>query len=245
MKLSITGDMNSTWHLLLIILVGMWLVSASGGASSADIELAKAELKKRNYEAAYKELEPLAKAGNAEAQTLVGVLFARGLYVKRHDRVAFQWHQKAAAQNYPEALYYLSEWHSDSLVGQQDYGKASQYRKKSAELGYPPAQYAMGNAHLQGVFATKDPSEAAKWYERSAKQGHAPAQMQLANLYGAGLGVKKDESVAFQWISRAAATNYVPALKAMVRIYNEGLLGQQKSTTLAEQWLNKLNTLKR
>jgi len=245
MEFSFTTYKTRSRHILSAAIFGLCLGSVSGGSFSADIGLARAELKKRNYEAAYKQLVPLADAGNAEAQTLIGVFFARGLYVDRDDHIAFRWHQKAAAQDYPEALYYLSEWHSDSLVGQQDRRKAMQYRRKSAQLGYARAQYAMGNAHLQGILAAKDPSEAVSWYERSAKQGHAPAQMQLANLYSAGIGVKKDESAAFQWISRAAATNYKPAMDVMVRIYKEGLLSQEKSPTLAEEWRKKIENLHR
>ncbi|WP_413865387.1 tetratricopeptide repeat protein [Tateyamaria sp.] len=55
------------------------------------------------YTAAYDALWPAARSGNAEAEELIGVLYALGLGVERDDERAFEWYLRASLKGHPGA----------------------------------------------------------------------------------------------------------------------------------------------
>ena len=55
------------------------------------------------FSEAYQTLLPAAQAGNADAEELVGVLYAMGLGVARDDERAFDWYLRASLKGHPGA----------------------------------------------------------------------------------------------------------------------------------------------
>jgi len=55
------------------------------------------------YKAAYEALWPAARSGNAEAEELIGVMYAMGLGVEKDDRRAFEWYLRSAMKGHPGA----------------------------------------------------------------------------------------------------------------------------------------------
>ena len=70
---------------------------------SADLEIARDLMDAGSFEAAYKELWPAARSGNAEAEELIGVMYAMGLGVSKDDRRAFEWYLRSAMKGHPGA----------------------------------------------------------------------------------------------------------------------------------------------
>ncbi|MGI9426188.1 MAG: tetratricopeptide repeat protein [Hyphomicrobiaceae bacterium] len=72
---------------------------------SANISLRKArDLMERNkFKEAKDALWPLARSGNADAEELIGVLYAMGLGVPRDDVRAFEWYLRASMKGHPGA----------------------------------------------------------------------------------------------------------------------------------------------
>ena len=68
-----------------------------------------------DYQTTFKFLLPLAEQGNAEAQLMLGVMYARGIGVKQDDFEAVKWYRQAAEQGDADAqailgfLYLLGE----------------------------------------------------------------------------------------------------------------------------------------
>lgn len=56
-----------------------------------------------NFEQAMKEFIPAAKTGNADAEELIGVLYAMGLGVERDDVRAFEWYMRASLKGHAGA----------------------------------------------------------------------------------------------------------------------------------------------
>ncbi|WP_112111440.1 tetratricopeptide repeat protein [Haemophilus influenzae] len=56
-----------------------------------------------DYQTTFKFLLPLAEQGNAEAQLMLGVMYARGIGVKQDDFEAVKWYRQAAEQGYANA----------------------------------------------------------------------------------------------------------------------------------------------
>ncbi len=69
----------------------------------ADLETARDLMDAGDYQAAYRELWPAARSGNAEAEELIGVMYAMGLGVERDDRRAFEWYLRSAMKGHPGA----------------------------------------------------------------------------------------------------------------------------------------------
>lgn len=69
----------------------------------ADIEAARDLMEAGEFEAARKALAPAARSGNADAEELIGVMYAMGLGVPRDDMRAFDWYLRASMKGHPGA----------------------------------------------------------------------------------------------------------------------------------------------
>lgn len=84
-------------HVIVFILV-MFSQSAF-----AEIEAARDLMDKGKFAEARKELWPAARSGNADAEELIGVMYAMGLGVERDDRRAFEWYLRSSMKGHPGA----------------------------------------------------------------------------------------------------------------------------------------------
>ncbi len=69
----------------------------------AEIETARDFMDQGRYTDAMQELLPAARSGNAEAEELIGVMYASGLGVERDDIRAFEWYLRASLKGHPGA----------------------------------------------------------------------------------------------------------------------------------------------
>jgi TPR repeat protein len=72
-------------------------------ATFAEIENARDLMEASKFEEAMQELLPAARSGNAEAEELIGIMYAMGLGVKRDDVRAFEWYLRSALKGHPGA----------------------------------------------------------------------------------------------------------------------------------------------
>ena len=69
----------------------------------ADLEKARDLMEANQFKQAMKELIPAARSGNAEAEELIGVMYAMGLGVERDEIRAFDWYLRSAMKGHPGA----------------------------------------------------------------------------------------------------------------------------------------------
>lgn len=69
----------------------------------AEIETARDLMDAKDYAGAMRELMPAAISGNAEAEELIGVMYALGLGVARDDVRAFEWYLRASMKGHAGA----------------------------------------------------------------------------------------------------------------------------------------------
>jgi len=84
-------------------LAALALCLAFASPALAEIETARDLMDAGDYPAAMNELIPAANAGNAEAEELIGVMYASGLGVARDDVRAFEWYLRAAMKGHAGA----------------------------------------------------------------------------------------------------------------------------------------------
>lgn len=72
-------------------------------SASADVEKGRQLMEQSRFQEAMTEFLPAAQAGNADAEELIGVMYAMGLGVERDDRRAFEWYLRASMKAHPGA----------------------------------------------------------------------------------------------------------------------------------------------
>lgn len=87
-------------NLFAIIFVILNLISP---LLQADIESARDLMENGEFNAAMSALEPAARSGNADAEELIGVMYAMGLGVERDDIRAFEWYMRASLKGHAGA----------------------------------------------------------------------------------------------------------------------------------------------
>ena len=69
----------------------------------ADLEEARDLMEAGQFEGAREALWPAARSGNAEAEELIGVMYALGLGVEKDDQRAFEWYLRSSLKGHPGA----------------------------------------------------------------------------------------------------------------------------------------------
>ena len=69
----------------------------------ADIEEARDAMEADQFDKAMQMLRPAANAGNADAEELIGIMYAMGLGVTQDDRRAFEWYLRSAMKGHAGA----------------------------------------------------------------------------------------------------------------------------------------------
>jgi TPR repeat protein len=162
-----------------------------------------------NYGMALNELIPAAKAGNADAQQLLGHMYYMGQGVPQDFKQALNWHRKAAVQGKHESEYVIGTMYYSGKGVEQDYKGAMQWLQKAASGGHADAQYMLGAMYFTGKGVPQDYQQSVAWFRRAAEQSQSEAQrlLGLMHLHGVG-GVPKDNVIAYMlWNLSAAAGN--------------------------------------
>ena len=132
----------------------MVMAAFAGSAPAADFESGLAAFQSRDYTATLEQWRSCADEGKAACQYGLGVLHADGLGVPRDLAVAISWYERAAEQDYPDALMKLGFLYAvgrDDLV--QDPVRAWAWFARAAAVG---VQQAAAHRDRVGELLTAD-----------------------------------------------------------------------------------------
>ena len=90
--------MKYTFHAVILALFG-----ALSSPALADLEVARDLMEENRFEEALTELWPAARSGNAEAEELIGIMYALGLGVEQDYQRAFDWYLRSSMKGHPGA----------------------------------------------------------------------------------------------------------------------------------------------
>ena len=94
---------------ILHTLIALSLATLTGcGSSNLMLERGENSYQKQDYRQAFLRLEPVAKAGNKEAQYALGYMYYNGQGVVEDQQQAYKWLQLAAEQGHVDAIKALS-----------------------------------------------------------------------------------------------------------------------------------------
>ena len=107
---------------------------------SAEIEHARDLMEANKFGAAYHELWPAARSGNADAEELIGIMYAMGLGVEQDYQRAFDWYLRSAMKGHPGAQSGVG-WYYELGLGmpEKDLVRAYMWYVLSAIGGDPDA----------------------------------------------------------------------------------------------------------
>lgn len=186
--------------------------------ASADFAAGQAAYDAGDYETALADWRPLAEAGDAEAQYLLGVCYRDGRGVPQDTAEAVVWYRRAAEQGHDVGQARLGIAYLYGTGVRRNLSEAARWLQLAAEQNVPVAQSCLGMMYLYARGAPRDVPEAVAWYRKAAEQGELEAQWQLGNLYGRGLTLPRDDVEAYVWMSIAASRGVKPAQRAQVKI---------------------------
>lgn len=154
-------------------------------------------LRKGDYDAAARELKPLAERGDPEAQYRVGLMYEFGKGFPGSKSEAVRWIRKAADQNHASAQLELGILYTNGEGVAKDDAQAVSWFRKAATQGNATAQYNLGLMYAKGAGVNADVPQAIAWFQKAAAQGMAQAQFKVGVAYEFGEGVAKDDVLAY------------------------------------------------
>jgi TPR repeat protein len=154
----------------------------------------------KRYADAFKELAPLAKQGDAQAEVLVGKLYLMGYGTSKDPQQANKLFRAAAQQGNADAQFFLG---APNVLHHQSIAEGMNWLELSAEQGNQDAQLLLGHTYLQGIqgAVTRDPVQADKWLTLAARNNLPFYQFQLegAERQISAADIAKGKILAAAW----------------------------------------------
>ena len=142
-------------------------LTATIGLATAPFEKAQAAYRQGDLAAAERLARPLAKEGDARAQSLLGLIHLRRRGGPQEDAEAVAWLRRAAEQGDASAQFGLGVMSEEGRGLPKDPAEAVRWYRLAAERGHAPAQYNLGLWYSQGGESHDDVS-AHMWLNLAA-----------------------------------------------------------------------------
>ena len=168
-----------------------------------------------DYAAALGELTPLAESGSADAQYVLGGMYALGQGVGRNLDAARQWYRLAADQGHLVAIHSLGVMRYFGNGVRQDYEVAGVWFQKAAEGGHAQSQVNLATMYMLGQGVWRDAGLARHWFRQAAEQDDPLAQFNLGMLYELGEGTERSPGKAVYWYRRSASQGFEGATERL------------------------------
>lgn len=222
------------------------------------------------WDALFKEHLENAKAGKADAQYELGIMYLKGQGVEQDRDKAVKWLQAAAASGYPLA--------DGKLTRIEEQEAKFKELKDSADGGDLEAQYEVAMMYLKGRGVQTDEKAGLRYLQKAADKGDAKAitrlgiisykgevgkpdykkaltllssvsaksvlaQYYLGEMYADGAGVDKDYATAIDWYKKAAAGGFNRASGKIINLEEEQKTEQRRKLNAAREQAQRARAL--
>ena len=205
--------------------------AADAGHSGAMFNLSRlldrgAESVAENKEKARFLLRASAEAGFAPAQLRLG-LTTEPDPKARTDKAKYAeargWLERAAAQEYPDALLALVRYYDEGLgEAPLDANKAAALCFRAAKAGSVVAMNEMAVRYQKGAGVPQDNVAAIGWLTYAAQHDLPTAHVNLGACYENGIGIRQNFDQAGRHYAAAARANFAPGEFLLGRMIEEG-----------------------
>ena len=163
-------NLTATLCLTLTLFLG-----SIGVSESADFQKGYSAYQSGDYATALREWTPLAKQGDAKAQSNLGLMYSYGQGVPQDYKTAVKWWKLAAKQGDASAQTSLGAGYAKGNGVLQDYKTAVKWYRLAAEQGNTDAQNNLGGMYERGRGVIKDFLYGHMWWNIAASSGHKNA----------------------------------------------------------------------
>jgi hypothetical protein len=125
---------------------GAALALLASSAHAGPWEDGYADYQRKDYAGAVAKWRGVAESGSAEAQSLMGIMYAFGQGVPQDYPQAIKWLRLAAAQGEPKAMFKLGTMHAYGQGFTRDHQRAVMWFYMAAEGGNPKARAEMAKS---------------------------------------------------------------------------------------------------
>ncbi len=157
--------------LLLLLLLG-----CTASVCADDFDRGMAALDQGDLARAFELWQPLARAGDPNAQFGLGVMYYEGIVVPRNYEEANYWFLLAAEQGFAPAQYNLGNAYRHGTGVAPDPQRAIHWWERAAEQDFGPALYNLATTYALGEDVPRDRARALDYYRRAAATGHPVAR---------------------------------------------------------------------
>ena len=181
-------------------------------------------------------LTQLANSGCAEAQLRLGLVYKKDSFTAIDENKAFEYIQKAAAQELPRAIAELGILHQLGIGCSIDYPKAFTLYEKAYELGDGMGAYSIGYNYFKGLGSVEQSyAQAIEWFTKS-DYPMAKHWLAICNYFGYGMAVNKD--AAYKLLQANTGIVNSPTLLAHLEASKneaKGVLADYKGMDVAQE----------
>jgi len=151
-----------------------------------------------------KKIQPLADAGNAEAQYKLAAIYETGDGASKNQKKAFDWYLKSAEKGFGASQYKVGSMYASGVGVRQNFFMAAKWYRLAATFNKNTlAEFRLGELYFNGRGVEHDYGKAIEFYTKAARKGHAASQYLLGSMYEDGWGVPLDYIKAYVWLKRA------------------------------------------
>lgn len=210
---------------ILLTLPISLLVLAGPLPASAGYNEGLAAYKKGETALAVKEFLPLARAGNANAQAMLGqILMNGGKGVAKDTKAGMDWVQRATEGGNVDAQVFLAQSLFYGNFGQaKNLEAAALWFGRAARAGDKRAMLPFAQMIANGVGMPEDPAGAVPYLEKLAADDDVNAQSLLGTLAVQGKGMAQDYAKAARHLGDATRQGEQNAAFVLGQLYLKGL----------------------
>jgi TPR repeat protein len=114
-----------------------------------------------------------AELGDRDAQSHLGFMYSKGVYIEKDSAEAVKWWKRAAAQGNVQTAFNIGVTYEHGNGVPRNDVEAEKWYRISAKGGYPEAQNNLGGFYLNGRGGLRqNVAKAREWYQKAADQGY-------------------------------------------------------------------------
>lgn len=201
---------------------------------AADLGKGTRAFEGQDYATALKELEPLAKEGDADATNMLGQMYENGWGIEKNIETAKKLYTQGAN------IGHLGSVNSLRALKDKEYQVELKTVLPAAEAGDAVAMNRLGMMYEFGYGLKRDENTAFEWYSKAADTGLVAAQHNIGRAYNFGTGVAQDFAEAERWYREAAAKGHTDAMFFLGTLYSNelGMDKSQDTNIFAYAWMH-------
>jgi len=219
---------------LLICFCSPSSISATEPVDKKGMECVHEAIKNKQFRSAVEQLCKMADHDCGYSQCLLGIMYEKGLGVKKDVSQSIDWYRKAADKGFADAQFRLGQIYYIGQDVKRDPVEAAKWLNKAAEQGVAEAQYYIGRINLKGDGVPRDVRKAKRWLHLAADRGIADAKVLIAQTPGG-----KETMSAARKVGRAIKKRHEESL----RLYGQTLENTEMSWKGYADIINSLNVV--